>query len=109
MLAPSLTLLDFHLRRSTIERELCVQRDVVETMRTCHGECQLSKRLKALEQEAERGFPVEDLQFREYPMVVDGASNEILGAIVSASVFLFDRSVITANGFGRSPEHVPWC
>jgi hypothetical protein len=109
MLAPSLTLLDFHLRRSTIERELCVQRDVAEVMRTCHGECQLSKRLKALEQEAERGFPVEDLRFREYPMVVDGVPDRRQVPATSTSRFVLDRSAKAADGYGRSPEHVPWC
>jgi len=46
-----------------------VQRDVVESMRTCHGECQLTKRFKALEQEAEAGFPVERIQTRFEPQI----------------------------------------
>jgi len=68
--APLFILVEFHLHRASIERELCVQRDVVAEMRTCHGECQLSKRFRALEQEAQAGFPVERIQVRYEPQVV---------------------------------------
>jgi len=69
LLAPSIVLLEFHLDRARIERELCVQRESIEDMRTCHGECQLSKRFKALEQEAEAGFPAERIQTRYEPQI----------------------------------------
>jgi hypothetical protein len=49
-----------------------VQRDVVEDMRTCHGECQLSKRLRALEHEANAPFPMERLESRFEPQVPVG-------------------------------------
>lgn len=107
MLAPSLTLLDFTLRRASIARELCVQRDLAEDMRTCHGECQLSKRLKALEQEASEGFPAGRLQFREDPM-------EALSAPPRARLPFVPIQLATAraprlpDGHQRSLEHVPW-
>ena len=69
LLAPFAVLVEFHVHRASIMKELCVQRDVVEGMRTCHGECQLSKRFKALEQEAEAGFPVERIQTRYEPQI----------------------------------------
>jgi hypothetical protein len=69
LLAPSIVLLEFHVDRARIERELCVQRELMEDMRTCHGECQLSKRFKALEQEAEAGFPAERIQTRYEPQI----------------------------------------
>ncbi len=109
MLAPSLALLEFQLRRSYIERELCVQRDVAEGMRTCHGECQLSKRLKALEREAERGFPAEDLRFREFPMVLVRAAGTMPAPAVSAARLAAERPADTEEGHARSAEHVPWC
>jgi hypothetical protein len=67
ILAPAIVVVEFHADRDRIARELCVQRDVVEDMRTCHGECQLSKRLRALEQEANAPFPMERLESRFEP------------------------------------------
>lgn len=107
-LAPSLALLDFHIHRSYIERELCMQRDLAEGMRTCHGECQLSKRLKALEQEAERGFPAEELQFREIPMVVEPMASAMPDQASVDAELVFWARVMTADGHARSSEHVPW-
>mgnify|MGYP006910948443 CR=1 FL=1 len=52
-----------------IERELCVQRAVMADMRTCHGECQLSKRFKALEHRAASEFPAERIESRFEPNV----------------------------------------
>lgn len=107
MLAPSLYLLEFHLHRAYIERELCVQRDVVESMRTCHGECQLSKRFKALEQEAAAGFPAERLQFRSDPMV-DGAAWIRCPKPMAIARHFAEPSVALATGHARLLEPVPW-
>jgi hypothetical protein len=72
-------LLEFHVHRASIERELCVQRDMVEAMRTCHGECQLTKRFRALEQEADAGFPVERIQVRFEPQIpLGGISHRVI-------------------------------
>ncbi|MCO6483239.1 MAG: hypothetical protein J5I62_10650 [Flavobacteriales bacterium] len=43
--APGWIVADFMMERSRVERELCVQRMVPDGQRTCHGECQLAKRL----------------------------------------------------------------
>lgn len=67
ILAPAIVVVEFHADRDRIVRELCVQRDVVGEMRTCHGECQLSKRLSALEREANAPFPMERLESRFEP------------------------------------------
>ena len=81
--APSLFLVQFQVRRAFIERELCVQRDVVEAMRTCHGECQLSKRFKALEHEAEAGFPAERISVRQEPQIpLDHAMQAFVPSLV---------------------------
>lgn len=106
LLAPTLVLLQFQVDRARIERELCVQRDLMEDMRTCHGECQLSKRFKALEAEAEAGFPAERVQVRYEPVV------DVLPSYAPRVVTLSDRDLPDpvfqlAEGFSSSVEHVP--
>ena len=106
LLAPSLVLLQFQVDRARIERELCVQRDRMEGMRTCHGECQLSKRFKALEAEAEEGFPAERVQVRYEPIV------DALPSLANIVVPVSDRELPDpvyhlAEGFGSCVEHVP--
>jgi hypothetical protein len=106
LLVPSIVLLEFHVDRARIERELCVQREMMEDMRTCHGECQLSKRFKALEQEAEAGFPAERIQVKYEPLT-DLAP---LAASFIAEVTDFNlpgTPVLYADGHGRGVEHVP--
>ncbi|MEZ4756164.1 MAG: hypothetical protein R2817_05000 [Flavobacteriales bacterium] len=107
LLAPALVLLEFHADRERIARELCVQREVVEEMRTCHGECQLSKRLRALEHEADAPFPMERIELRFEPLMpLDGALTLNL-PIASARAFpicaaeLLDRPLPV-------PDGVPW-
>lgn len=68
LFAPLFVLLEFKVHQDRIARELCVQRDVVDTMRTCHGHCQLSKRFKQLEREAGSDFPAERIQNRWEPV-----------------------------------------
>ncbi|MBL7952970.1 MAG: hypothetical protein JNM62_14775 [Flavobacteriales bacterium] len=68
-LAPLAVLVQFHVDRAHIEQELCVQREVMAEMRTCHGECQLSKRFKVLERSAEQEFPMKRIESRYEPLV----------------------------------------
>ena len=75
---PTAVLVRFQLRRAYVERELCVQREVMADMRTCHGECHLSKQLKALEHESEQGFPAERFQERFEPLAGDVPDQVIL-------------------------------
>lgn len=106
-LAPSLALLQFHVRRTYIERELCVQREVAADMRTCHGECHLAKQLKALEQESQESFPGSRLDFRTEPAV--GPSIE--RACITLTVTSLDFPVMEpalADGFIASLDPVPW-
>lgn len=106
LLAPSGVLLQFKLDQARIAKELCVQRELMEEMRTCHGECQLSKRFKALEQDAEAGFPAERIQIRYEPVVDLEESSLVLPeplVQVMKPAALFPIS----DGFGASVEHVP--
>lgn len=69
--APGWIVGDFMLERGRIERELCVQRMVPDDLRSCHGECQLSKRLESCEQRAEN-LPNELKAVRIGEMLSDG-------------------------------------
>jgi hypothetical protein len=104
---PSLYLLQFTVRKAYIERELCVQRDVMEGMRTCHGECQLSKKFRALEEQADASFPAERLQIRTEPMMPFELANRDL---LRASSPLFFRAVFVGTSAGHLEvcEPVPW-
>ena len=106
-MAPSLALLHFHLHRTYIERELCVQRAVAADMRTCHGECHLAKQLKALEQESQESFPGPRLDLRTDPAV----QPTMRGARVYLQAFSICYPRIepsTAEGFTSSLDPVPW-
>jgi hypothetical protein len=75
-------------------------------MRTCHGECQLTKRFKALEQEAEAGFPAERIQLRYEPVVDVAPADAVLLAPVTDRV-MPDPRFRTSDGHGRGADHVP--
>jgi hypothetical protein len=106
LLAPSLVLLQFKIDQSRIARELCVQRDLMEDMRSCHGECQLSKRFKALEEESQAGFPSERVQVRYEPVVdIAPAPRSIIAQVTD--LVLPDPVFHLSDGFGACVEHVP--
>lgn len=104
--APSLMVLRFQVRQAYIERELCVQREVMAEMRTCHGECHISKQFRALEREAQAGFPGERIQVRHEPVVLLSAAAPM---IVRAAIELsFPRTVAAvAEGHAGGVEPVP--
>lgn len=51
LLYPVSFLVQFELDRERIARELCVQREVAEETRTCHGQCHLTKKLKPFQED----------------------------------------------------------
>jgi hypothetical protein len=51
---PVCILIQFQLDKDRIASELCVQRDVDEPIRTCHGQCHLSKQLEPLQGDAQQ-------------------------------------------------------
>ncbi len=106
--APSLYLVQFTVRKAYIERELCVQREQMEGMRTCHGECQLSKKFRALEQEAEAGFPSDRLEIRNEPMVPHRVSAPTFVRTAMQRDFPTWVSPISP-GHAAVAEPVPWC
>ena len=81
--------------------------DVVETMRTCHGECQLSKRFNALEQESQKEFPVERISVRLEPQVPVAHAPALLLFSVEERLFP-DLDAAVSTGFPPTSEPVPW-
>ena len=62
---PSLLVVHFLLKRTSIERELCVMRDASPEMNTCHGNCYLMRQLEVTKRKADA--PFEQLSFRPQP------------------------------------------
>jgi hypothetical protein len=104
--APSLMVLQFQVHRAYIERELCVQREVMADMRTCHGECHITKRFKALEREADAGFPGERIQVRHEPVVLLDTEPLIILRTVDELSFPPMRAPL-ADGHAGGVEPVP--
>lgn len=107
-MAPLAVLVQFHADRAYIERELCVQREVVEEMRTCHGECQLSKRFRALEHKAGQSFPTERIEHRFEPKVPLGDDH---AWFANGPFVVFHPEVVMAplEQVLATAEPVPWC
>lgn len=107
MNAPSLYLLQFTVHKAYVERELCVQRDVMEDMRTCHGECQLTKKFRALEEESNSRFPADRLEIR-YEVLIGHAviTPHFLPSASRRTYPVFVASI--ATGHQTVPEAVPW-
>ena len=106
LLAPAYVLIDFTLHQDRIARELCVQRDVVEAMRTCHGHCELSKRFRQLEHEAQAGFPVERLEHRLEPLTP--LASAVTGLLRDAMVRPFPHfSEAPIHRSASGLDHVP--
>ena len=101
-----MVLLQFKIDQQRIAKELCVQRELIEGMRSCHGECQLTKRFKALEQEAEAGFPAQSMQVRYEPVVDLGAPPLLILPLVT-DLFLGQPVFALSEGSGKEVVHVP--
>lgn len=106
--APGWIVADFLMERSRIERESCVQRMVPDGQRTCHGECQLTKRL-ADSKAHERNLPDQIRSLRigdtlpvEGPLAlsVPESGPTQLGVETAGSILA---------GYPRPVTTVPWC
>ena len=108
LLVPACIVVDFLVDQERIAQELCVQRLVPDDMRTCHGDCYLSKKLKDVDAR-ERDLPV---AFRA--LKLDDATPQ------QATLVTFFSRVATGPAWpdaehdllpGCVPvsEPVPWC
>jgi hypothetical protein len=105
--APAIIVVDFLLERDRITSELCVQRLVPEQMRTCHGNCYLSRTLRKVEQQ-ERALP-DELRTMRLPEVVFG--EHVVGPCASASPVdrtFNEPTTGTCPGWRSTCEPVPW-
>ena len=106
MLLPSLVVLQFHLDRARIEREICVMRDAEPGRNTCHGNCYLMKQLRKAEGQAEH--PFEHMEWRSEPAVLlDQAAPELIPPVVPV-LHRTDRMEALPSGWHRPIEPVPW-
>ncbi|MFZ1686129.1 MAG: hypothetical protein WAU70_01830 [Flavobacteriales bacterium] len=106
LLAPAIIITDFIVDRERIARELCVQRERTEGMRTCHGECHMMKQLHAAEHAAAQHTPP-SLPIKAQPewfvevMDVAKQSDAVILQWLEASVGLH-------AGVRNVAEPVPW-
>lgn len=106
--APGWIVADFLVERNRIERELCVQRMVPDDLRTCHGECQLSKKLRAVDQRSEN-LPNElkAVHIDEMLPVAERAPMPLTGP--ETDRVWTGRADKERDGYPERPAHVPWC
>ena len=107
-MAPAWIVADFLVERNQIEKDLCVQRMVADGQRTCHGECQLMKRLEKSESQEQnlpaelRAFRISEMIMEEAPMalVIPAVENQMAWAVLSEE---------PQDGHPRRQAPVPWC
>lgn len=98
---------DFLVERDRIARELCVQRLTPESMRTCHGQCYVMKKLRSVEQQEQR-LP-EGLRVLKLDDAV--AEHRVLSLVLPTPTLIrtSDEGAAALEGVPTSVEHVPWC
>lgn len=107
-LAPAWIVADFLLERGRIERDLCVQRMVPDAMRTCHGECQLKKRLEQ-SNERQQNLPAELQAFRLGEMLPTQGRPVPYFPAEARSLSWSVLEEGTLEGHPRPIAPVPWC
>lgn len=107
LLAPACIVTDFLFERDHIERDLCVQRMVVEGKRTCHGDCYLMRKL-GRSQEREKGLPAELRELRVDEAVLSPAEgpSDPLKRLLDVQPAVVHHAVLP--GCVPPPDHVPW-
>lgn len=106
LVAPALVVLDFVVERDRIARELCVQRLTPESMRTCHGQCYVMRKLRSVQQQ-ERDLPdcLRAMKMDDaLPLEVRSIAGQREGAFLRWPTHKAD----TRAGAVPSLEHVPW-
>lgn len=108
LVVPAWIVVDFLVERESIERELCVQRMVPDTERTCHGECCLMKRLDK-SGERERNLPMELRSVRLGDMIADEGGHVLLVPAVREKPVWGILTEEAREGHPRPHAPVPWC
>lgn len=107
-LLPCGVLINWRLERERIRKELCVQREMADSMRTCHGECVLMKRLKQAE-DTERNARPPLVQWRMEPAVPQADERWNMVPPAAGDMQYSHPLVLLAAGHVRRAEPVPWC
>ena len=107
-MVPAWITLDFLVERDRIQRELCVQRMVPDGQRTCHGECQLMKRLEK-SGERERNLPMELRAFRIGDMITHDGRLALVVPMDKGKQVWAVLSEEPREGHSRPHAPVPWC
>lgn len=107
-MAPAWIVADFLVERSCIEKELCVQRMVPDGQRTCHGECQLMKRLEKSESQ-EQNLPAELRAFRIGEMIMEEKPLALVVPSVELALVWASFSEKPHEGHLSVQAPVPWC
>ncbi|MBL0043747.1 MAG: hypothetical protein IPP33_04820 [Flavobacteriales bacterium] len=106
--APAIIVGEFLVDRDRITRELCVQRLVPEEMRTCHGNCYLSKTLRKVDQQ-ERTLPDELRSMRLPEVVITGYPLQLSASGFQCSLTAIPEQCATCDGWAFASDPVPWC
>lgn len=106
--APAIIVGDFIVERDRIVRELCVQRLVPEEMRTCHGNCYLSKTLRKVDQQ-ERTLPDELRSMRLPEVVITGYPLRLSASGFQCSITGIPELCAICDGWAFASDPVPWC
>ena len=106
LVAPTVVVLDFLVERDRIAKEFCVQRLTPESMRTCHGQCYMMKKLRSVEQH-ERDLPenVRAMKMDDALPQQPRATDDLRCATARRWSAL---SAFTRSGDVPPPDHVPW-
>ncbi len=108
VVAPALIVTDFLVRRERILTEICVQRMVPDEMRTCHGNCYLSRTLRQVDQQ-ERELPNELRSMRLPEMVLTTEAPPSLLPPVAVTSYPSAADPSLCEGWSLASDPVPWC
>ena len=108
LLLPAGIVLDFMVDQDRIIRELCVQRLVPEEMRTCHGHCYLSQKLREVDTR-ERDLPIALRALKLDDAIPTRAGLQLTVVGPSPTVLPPDQGGTTLTGCVPVSEPVPWC
>jgi hypothetical protein len=106
LIIPMCVLVHFQLDRDRIAKELCVQREVAEETRTCHGECHLRDQLKPLQADEPQQAPVETNVLSLIPVFMPGDPYRPFFSPTSEKDFGMLRITLAEGHYGTI-EQVP--
>ena len=108
LLIPAGIVVDFLVDQERIAQELCVQRLVPEEMRTCHGHCYLSKKLKEVDAR-ERDLPGTLRALKLDDAVAQRTAIPFRSIVPVLALFRPDMDEALSPGCAPVTEPVPWC